>query len=99
VGICFILSVRNNDLRIIPTMKKSSNTPISANSLKELEDLVMPEIQRVKAEQLQAGLYNLYRYNGVDGSKNLFVRKYANHSELVKVDVTTGESHIINSNL
>lgn len=79
-------------------MEQLTYKPIFECSLKELEDRLRPEIQKVEAEHLNAGQYNVYQYNGDDNSKNMFVRQYADHRELVRVDSKTGQSHIINRN-
>ena len=79
-------------------MEQLTYKPIFECSLKELEDRLRPEIEKVEAQHLDAGQYNVYQYTGDTKSKNLFVRQYADHKELVRTDSTTGQSHILNRN-
>jgi len=59
-----------------------------------MEDRLRPVIEKVEAENLKAGFYNIYQY----GSKDMFVHQYANHRELVRVNAATGEIEVINPN-
>lgn len=79
-------------------MEQLTYKPIFECSLKELEDRLRPEIQKVEAEHLKAGHYNVYQYNDGNNAKNMFVREYADHRELVRVNSKTGQSHIVNRN-
>ena len=79
-------------------MNELNYKPIFECSLKELEDRLRPEIAKIEAQHLDAGKYNIYQYNGNGISKNVFVRQYADHRELVSVDVRTGQTRIINKN-
>jgi len=79
-------------------MEQLTYKPIFECSLKELEDRLRPEIEKVEAQHLNAGQYNVYQYTGDAKSKNLFVRQYPDHRELVKTDSSTGQSHILNKN-
>ncbi|EHQ26980.1 hypothetical protein [Mucilaginibacter paludis] len=79
-------------------MEQLTYKPIFECSLKELADQLRPEIEKVEAEHLAAGQYNVYRYTGDDKLENLFVRQYAGHRELVRTDASTGQSHILNRN-
>ena len=79
-------------------MEQLTYKPIFECSLKELEERLRPEIEKVEAQHLNAGQYNVYQYTGDPKSKNMFVRQYADHRELVRTDSTTGQSHILNRN-
>ncbi|MDO3643729.1 hypothetical protein [Mucilaginibacter sp. L3T2-6] len=79
-------------------MEQLTYKPIFECSLKELEDRLRPEIEKVEAQHLNAGQYNVYQYTGDAKSKNMFVRQYADHRELVRTDSTTGQSQILNRN-
>lgn len=79
-------------------MEQLTYKPIFECSLKELEELLRPEIEKVEAQHLNAGQYNVYQHTGDAKSKNLFIRQYADHRELVRTDSSTGQSHILNRN-
>jgi hypothetical protein len=79
-------------------MEQLTYKPIFECSLKELADQLCPEIEKVETQHLAAGHYNVYQYAVEDKSENLFVRQYTNHRELVRTDVSTGQSHILNRN-
>ena len=64
-------------------------------TLKEMEDRLRPVIEKVEAENLKAGFYNIYQHGN---SKDVFVHQYTNHRELVHVNAATGEIVVINTN-
>jgi hypothetical protein len=69
--------------------------PIFECTLKEMEERLRPVIERVEAENLKAGFYNIYQYGN---SKDMFVHQYANHRDLVRVNAATGEITMVNAN-
>jgi hypothetical protein len=76
-------------------MEQLTYIPVFECSLKELEERLRPEIQNVEAENIHLGLYNVYEPTGIQEYNNHVLREYAGHRELVKVNPTTGDSHIV----
>jgi hypothetical protein len=76
-------------------MEQLTYIPVFECSLKELEERLRPEIQNVEAENTHLGLYNIYEPTGTQEYNNHVIREYAGHSELVKVNPTTGDSQIV----
>ena len=76
-------------------METEPYKPIFECTLKEMEDRLRPVIEKVEAENLKAGFYNIYHYGN---SKNMFVHQYANHRELVRVTAAIGEIVVVNAN-
>lgn len=79
-------------------MEQLTYKPIFECSLKELEERLRPEIEKVEAEHLKAGQYNVYQHTEDTKCKNLFIRQYADHRELVRTDSSTAQSQILNRN-
>lgn len=79
---------------LLNLMEQLTYTSVFECSLKELEDRLRPEIEQVEAQNLDAGLYNVYE--PIDNkTKGQAIRQYADHQELVKVNLDTGNSQII----
>lgn len=76
-------------------MEAEPYKPIFECTLKEMEDRLRPVIEKVEAENLKAGFYNIYHYSN---SKDMFVHQFTNHRELVRVNAETGEIVVVNSN-
>lgn len=76
-------------------MEADPYKPIFECTLKEMEHRLRPVIEKVEAENLKAGFYNIYHYGN---SKNMFVHQYADHRELVCVNAATGEIVVVNAN-
>jgi cell division protein FtsL len=88
----------NKNCELHQLMEQLTYKPIFECSLKELEERLRPEIEKVEAEHLNAGQYNIYQYTGDGKSPNMFVRQYTDRKELVRTDNRTGQSHIVNRN-
>lgn len=82
-------------VELLNLMEQLTYTSVFECSLKELEDRLRPEIEKVEALNIDLGLYNVYEPTEDLGQKNHVIRKYTDHRELVKVNTTTGESQII----
>jgi hypothetical protein len=75
-------------------MSQLSFKPIHQRSLKELGQLLKPEIERVVRDNLDRGLYNIYRDKHCT-SKDLLIHEYQDRKELVRVDAATGQTQIV----
>ncbi|SEM69847.1 hypothetical protein SAMN05192574_101510 [Mucilaginibacter gossypiicola] len=76
-------------------MEQLTYIPVFECSLKEIEERLCPEIQNVEFENTRLGHYNVYEPAENQEHKNHVIREYADHRELVEVDVNTGKSQII----
>jgi hypothetical protein len=68
--------------------------PLYQLSLHELTELTRPIDHALRAQKLEKGLYNVYSSN--TGDKSVLIRDYADKTEQVSVNATTGRSRTLN---
>ncbi|GGH17021.1 hypothetical protein [Mucilaginibacter phyllosphaerae] len=70
-------------------MSKNTFKPVFERTLSEQSDLIRPHVKKVQLENINRGLYNSYR-DGRYKSNDVFIRRYKDHREVVKIDAATG---------
>lgn len=63
--------------------------PIFERTLSEQSELIRPQVIKVQTENISRGLYNSYR-DGRYKSNDIFVRRYKDRREVVRIDAVTG---------
>ncbi len=87
-------STKANGFLYLCTMARGKFKPLFERSLKELSQVLAPQVAKVQSANLSMGLYNSYR-NELCVSKDLFIHEYPNHKVFVRVDASTGNTMTI----
>ena len=77
-------------------MKMKNGKPLHKLSLREQGAILQPVIARIQQENLDRGLYNIYKAPRAEG---LFVHEYRDRVEQVRVDAATGQTRVIRRKL
>jgi hypothetical protein len=75
-------------------MAKGRFKPVFKRTLIEQSQLLKPQIENIRRENLSLGLYNSYR-NEECVTKDLLVHEYPTRKELVQVNAVTGHTFTI----
>ena len=71
----------------------SALKPLYQLSLHELAELMRPVDHALRAQKLENGLYNVY--SGNTANKAVLIRDYADKTEQVRVNITTGDTRTL----